>query len=947
MSINRPEIVILGAGAAGIAAATKLIENGFGNVTILEAENRIGGRIHSVAFGGTIVDLGAQWVHGEEDNIVYDLVKDLDLVSHNTTADYEDVTFFTSDNTEVNKSLLIRFCDISHEILEDIPAISEHGGSLGDYFREKFSKKISAEFGSTQKILEIGKMVEGWISQFMLCYDPAESWNQISVNSLIAYKQCKGDPLINWRNKGYATLFDVLMKDIKNNSEHIVLGKHILLNKEVNNIFWDQRLSQTNKIKIECSDGSTYNADHVIVTFSVAALRQFHKTLFHPELPPFKINCLENIPLGNIHKVFLKFPKKWWPDDVKDFSFLWSQEEKRKLAEEFPYGPIQDKRSWLEDIFGFYSINSHPAMLLGWVVGSTIKQVELLPDEVVQNGSMFLLRKFVGKKYHILEPEAILRSKWSNNPHFCGTWSYVSTDMERRGATHEALAEPLSVGNNDVVLFAGEATHSKYFSTVHGAIETGYREAQRLIQRYKNLEYHRTVIVGAGLAGLGAAIKLVENNINDFLILEAQQDAGGRIKTISVDNKPLDLGAQWLHGKDNVLYELALKHGLISDEMSEEGLGCYVRSNNEILDEFIVKKLDFQIGQILESCSKFLNSNNYPASLEEYLEEKFNDYLQCQDIDNVQVEYLKELYDWHVRFQIVDNSCNDLSRLSAKSWGEYICHDDVAHYNLKSGYGPLVKVILDRLPNDGIRYTSEVVKIDFGENKKVFLYMKNGRIVVCDHLILTPSLGVLKEFPGLSNVLPDKLWKSIVNMGFAGICKIYLFYDDRWWTDSRGFQLLWTRDCTFSEKDSWLRQVTGFDEVFNHPNVLMTWVGGGEAVQQVETLHTDIIGEQCTVLLRKFLPNYNVPVPNKVIRTQWLSNPCVRGSYCHITPECDSTHLGIRKLKEPVLVDGVPRIILAGEAIHPSHYSTTHGAYESGQDQAAHLIDYLVAFEKN
>lgn len=58
----QPSIIIIGAGAAGIAAATKLISNGFTNVTILEAENRIGGRVHSVPFGGTTVDLGAQWV---------------------------------------------------------------------------------------------------------------------------------------------------------------------------------------------------------------------------------------------------------------------------------------------------------------------------------------------------------------------------------------------------------------------------------------------------------------------------------------------------------------------------------------------------------------------------------------------------------------------------------------------------------------------------------------------------------------------------------------------------------------------------------------------------------------------------------------------------------------------------------------------------------------------
>lgn len=50
--------MIVGAGASGIAAATRLIGKGFTDVTILEAENRIGGRVNSVEFGGSIVDIG-------------------------------------------------------------------------------------------------------------------------------------------------------------------------------------------------------------------------------------------------------------------------------------------------------------------------------------------------------------------------------------------------------------------------------------------------------------------------------------------------------------------------------------------------------------------------------------------------------------------------------------------------------------------------------------------------------------------------------------------------------------------------------------------------------------------------------------------------------------------------------------------------------------------------
>lgn len=55
------KIVIIGAGSSGIAAATKLKSNEFQNITVLEAENRIGGRINTVRFGENVLDLGAQW----------------------------------------------------------------------------------------------------------------------------------------------------------------------------------------------------------------------------------------------------------------------------------------------------------------------------------------------------------------------------------------------------------------------------------------------------------------------------------------------------------------------------------------------------------------------------------------------------------------------------------------------------------------------------------------------------------------------------------------------------------------------------------------------------------------------------------------------------------------------------------------------------------------------
>lgn len=55
------KIIIIGGGAAGFAAASKLLSNGYENVVILEAQDRFGGRVHTIPFGANVVDMGAQW----------------------------------------------------------------------------------------------------------------------------------------------------------------------------------------------------------------------------------------------------------------------------------------------------------------------------------------------------------------------------------------------------------------------------------------------------------------------------------------------------------------------------------------------------------------------------------------------------------------------------------------------------------------------------------------------------------------------------------------------------------------------------------------------------------------------------------------------------------------------------------------------------------------------
>lgn len=457
--------------------------------------------------------------------------------------------------------------------------------------------------------------------------------------------------------------------------------------------------------------------------------------------------------------------------------------------------------------------------------------------------------------------------------------------------------------------------------------------------RNRNPISHQIIIVGAGMAGIGAALTLCQHGFKDIKILEAEEEPGGRLKTLELQNGIIELGAQWIHGKENnCLYRIAEEHNLLSDITSEEGCGLYIRDDGFIFDTNLVKEVRLEIEKIMVECEKFVDEPRYPCSFGDFLEERFRYYLNCTKHCKEVATMKKELFDWHIRFLLVDNSCRSLKDISAKEWGRYI--DGTEYVNLKNGYKSLVNILFQKLPGQILCCKRPVANVNWSNNSNVIrVYCLNGEEFYCDHVIMTASLGVLKNIKNLFYPsLPYTLQESINSMGFYGIAKIFLIFEYKWW-DANGFQLIWKKSTKLPEGKNWTRSITGFDVIYNHSNVLLGWVSG-EGVLEMEKLTEREVRDDCVDVLQRFL-KISVPNPVKVIKSTWMSSPWVRGGYSHITPQCDKTKTGPTTLSEPVVVHGVPKIFFAGEACSPTHFSTTHGAFESGQAQAQILVDFL------
>ncbi|XP_058128469.1 uncharacterized protein LOC131270888 [Anopheles coustani] len=914
-----PRIVIIGAGAAGVAAATRLIERGYKNLKILEAENRIGGRIHTVPFGANVVDLGAQWCHGEKGNVCYELGSKYNVFDSNS-ARYERFVLTRSNGEQIPTEQSEKLLGLIWSILETHKhELTGYRGSLGAFIMGKFRALLETpEYADVNN--ETAYQVLEFFHKFENSIEASDSWFDTSGPGYLHYWECDGDLLLNWRDKGYRTVLEILMKrhPLATSADAINLEDYTHFNKTVANINWTA--GPDSLVSIRCTDNSVYDADHVICTISLGVLKERYQTMFTPDLPPIKRNAIQGLTIGTVNKLFLEFEKPFWPAGWQGLSLIWSAADLEEVR--------RSPDSWMEDVFGFYIVDYQPNVLCGWISGRNARRMERASDEDVRKACIFLLRKFM-KNVTIPEPVRFQRTSWYSNPNFRGSYTFrsMTTDLLNTSASHLAIPLTNSCGM-PVVQFAGEATNDHYYSTVHGAVETGWREANRLIDLYDRLippfnhgpkAYVDVLILGAGIAGLGAA-KQLRNSGKSFAILEAQSSPGGRISTKALKKHHhssgggqkgcqqllVEAGAQWLHGRQNELHELAKRNGLLREETSEEGLGEFLRDDGFRIDDHLAKRVDFIVGQILEQCEEFATKGKggpYPASLEAFLKEQFKKRTETKDFTPEQRVLAQQLLDWHCRFQIIDNSCLHVSDISAKLWGSYSFNGEScqAHINMRYGFQALVGCLVEEIGAEKIVYNKAICEIRWLDARgKVIVKCTDGTVYCCQHLIVTFSLGVLKDTMDqlFQPNLPASYTRPIRSIGYGTIDKIFLQFDEPWWGKAEGIQLVWRDDL---RKDShWTRFISGFDVLSpGPPNTLLGWIGSYGALE-MEALNDEQIVSDCVFILEKFTKK-KVPKPVNYYCTRWNSNRYIRGSYSFTSVNCDHEQNFMSNLTETLI----------------------------------------------
>ncbi|VAI93706.1 unnamed protein product [Triticum turgidum subsp. durum] len=352
-----PRVIIVGAGMSGISAGKRLSEAGITDLLILEATDRIGGRIHKTKFAGVNVEMGANWVegvNGDEMNPIWTMANGTGGLNLRT---------FRSDFDHL----------ASNTYKQD-----------GGLYDEKVVEKIIERMDEVE---ESGSKLSGTLHH--------SGQQDMSVMAM-------------------------------------------------------QRLND------HMPSGPARPVDMVIVSASLGVL-QTDLIKFKPQLPSWKIVSIYQFDMAVYTKIFLRFPKRFWPEGAGKEFFLYASGRRG-------YFPV-----WQQFEQQYPGSN----VLLVTVTDDESRRIEQQSDNQTMAEAVAVLRKmFPGKD--VPDATEILVPRWWSNRFFKGSFSNWPIGVNRY--EYDLIRAP--VGR---VYFTGEHTSEKYNGYVHGAYLAGIDSADILI----------------------------------------------------------------------------------------------------------------------------------------------------------------------------------------------------------------------------------------------------------------------------------------------------------------------------------------------------------------------------------------------------------------------------------------------------------------------------------
>lgn len=418
--MKKQHVIVIGAGAAGLVAASKVSAKF--EVTIIETLKKTGGRIRTIspANAEPVIEAGAEFVHGDTP-VTKKLLEEAGLKPVKLTG-----KMLRKEGKEWSEETdMIEGWD---ELVEKMKG-QRKDMTMSDFIDKHFSGEQYAD-------------LRRHIRAFVGGFDVA-GLDEVSVQSLYREWSNEGD---QYRlPEGYGELVNYLEKACRD------AGCRILTGETVRQIDW-----QKNEVTVYTSSGKKISATKVLITVPVSVLRNISGSCSINITPPVDeyINAAKQVGFGTVVKVLLVLKEKLWK---KGTGFIFSTET---IPTWWTHYPAENN------------------LITGWAGGPAAAQLsqhtdaELLEIALTSLANIFdmsasELRNIVASSYVF---------NWSKNDESMGAYSFSTPDS---ASARKILNEPI----DDTIFFAGEALYDGPFGgTVEAALSSGISAASKLIQ---------------------------------------------------------------------------------------------------------------------------------------------------------------------------------------------------------------------------------------------------------------------------------------------------------------------------------------------------------------------------------------------------------------------------------------------------------------------------------
>ncbi len=426
-------VIVVGAGIAGLAAASRLRRAGIPYV-VLEARDRIGGRLHTVDLAGVPVDLGGSWIHHPIGNPLSSLCAEYGLARDPGDPVPTLMAFDRLEHRRLDRS----------EIEELLGAVIDGFADAIESLWEGLAPEASALDAIDAFVVERGFVgsVARRARQALLAEIEADAGDRAANQSLRWF----GD-----EEKYEGELFGDLPRDgYRSVVEALAAGLEVRLNSEVVSV-----TVASDGVSVTCADGSVETGSHAIVSVPLGVLK-CGRPRFDPALPRPVRAAVESLGFGRYEKIALRFDAPFWRRDGISHLMVFPADD-------------NEPAMWVFDLDAF---GAGPVLCAHLFHSLTPYALDRSPTEAV-TWLRDVLSEVVG--HSVPKPIATVVTSWAHDPFTGGAYTHCPPGVDR--SMFDLLAEPVE----GRLLLAGEHTEGERTGYADGAYTSGLRAADMLI----------------------------------------------------------------------------------------------------------------------------------------------------------------------------------------------------------------------------------------------------------------------------------------------------------------------------------------------------------------------------------------------------------------------------------------------------------------------------------